>query len=557
MPIQTSKFGRIFRQAQPVQNFETLHPELGLHSGIAPNKLPQGFSPELRNMVNKRDGSVGLRYGLSSFGTYDFGGPVLGAEEVYDSLGNLAGFAPSATSFAYMHPSDQIWSELSYAVGSVVSTAVTGVPSGLSTDYWDTTTIFDPSTNSMIAVTSNNTDWSKFFYVHSDTSIFSDFTWTDSLVSTKAANAVTAIDDRLVFFNTLGEDETRYPTRVLWSTRGVPAGANSYALASGAGYEDLKDMRGYGQAAVNHKELLILFSDQEIWRALPTRDAYAFQFQRVQDDQGCNRPRTIADTPSGAVFLGKDYELYITDGSQVVALGPSGGQGPSRIQKKLRLEIQNPERAFGLYNQTDNRYELYYSTTTSTDGFPNRALFYSFEDGTFWPQTFSTSLSDGLDLEDPAALTTWDAVSDTWDAVESAWDSYSQTLGSRSVNVFDSAGSTFRFRSTSSTDDGTGIDLRWRSPGLNQQDFSRMIKATELWFNSEVPSDSSMSVLWSNNYGKTFENEQTVSLVSGQENKFVPVFYQSKHPMFELRASDGQFPEVFNFTVRTLSAGRF
>jgi hypothetical protein len=560
MPVQTSKFGRPTPARRHRGTLEEIHLEAGLHSGVAPHKLPPGFSPSLQNLINKDDGRVGIRNGLSAFGTYNFGGPVLGAAEVYDIFGNLGGFAPSKVasdssfSFAYMHKDAQVWSNLSYVDSTVVADSLVDITSGLSTDYWSTAVIYEPSSNSNIAVTSNNTAWTKFFYIHSDTTLYSDFTWTDSLASTKASKGVTAIDDRLVFFNVLDSAGTRFPTRVLWSARGDPL---NYAIASGAGAEDLKDMRGYGQAAKRYRELMILFSDQEIWRGLPTRDAYAFRFERVTDQFGCTFPRSIAETAYGIVFLGKDYEVYLTDGGGVRPLGPVNGTGSSRIQKKLRDEITNPDRLWGLFNQTQNRYELYYATVTSTDGFPNAALFYNFEDQTWWPQKFSQSLTNGIDLEDPADLTTWDDISATWDATAAAWDNYNETFGSRSVNVFDSTGSTYRFRSTKTTDDTSAIDCRWRSPALNSNDNTKLVNIYELFIDYQLDNPSTASVYLSDNFGDTFDSGYSFSLGTTSRTVFVPIWDTARHPQFEIRVNNGVVPNFQRMQASLRASSRF
>lgn len=558
--VQTSKFGRAVRLAKHSSFQENVYPDLGLHTGVAPNKMSPGFSPSLQNLLNKEDGRVSLREGLAVFGSYDFIGPVLGAEEVQDNFGNLVGFAPSintvsgAAVFSYIHPkaTSPLWSALSFIPGSIVSSL--GVPSSLSNDYWHSETIYEPSADSMMVVTSNNTGWAQFFYVHSATTLYSDFTWIDSLVSTKAAQDIVAINDRLVFFNTVDVAEKRYPTRVLWSSRGLPL---DYSIANGAGFEDLKDMRGYGQAAVHHKDFVLLFSDQEIWRALPTRDAYAFQFDLVVDNLGCTFPNTILDCPNGVVFVGKDYEVYITDGNGYIALGPVNGQGSSRIQKMLREDIVEPTRMWGLYNQTQNRYELYYSTATSTDGFPDHALYYMFEDQTWWKQKFNKSLSSGMDLEDPNDLTTWQDISTSWQNTAPAWDDYNTTLGSRSINVFDSNGSTFRFRSTSTTDDGTAIDVRWRSPALNAENGDLRASLHELWLDYEAAAPSTVSFYLSEDMGATFDSGTAVSITTTNRHVFVPVWTQSRHPQFELRSNDGIVPDFFRVNAQLRRAGKF
>lgn len=555
LPI--SKWGFPTRLRRQREFTEELYPDLGIHTGIAPNKLPVGYSPRNQNLVPRKDGEVNLREGLQSSTTYAQGEPVLGSVALHDIFGNPAAAAMSAGTFSYIFKTSGAWSKLSYVPGSVVSTAVTGAPSGTSNDYWRAVQIYEPSSDSMICVASNNTNWLKFFYIHSSTSLFSDFTWTDSLLSSKMAKGVESFDDRLVFFNVTDATNKQFPTRVLFSARGNPL---SYSIAAGAGIIDIMDMVGYGTAAIRYKDLLILFSDHEVWRGVPTRDANAFQFNRITDKFGCERPRTIATTAYGVVFLGRDYEVYMTDGTSITALGPISGTGLSRIQKLLKEEMTNPERTWAVFNQNLNRYELYYATSSSVDGFPNAALFYSFEDQTWWRQSFNKSLSDGVDTEDVQTLQniTWDSLSVTWDSYALPWDSAQTSFGDLRVNVFDSTGAFFRFNSEVTVDaGGDAIDARWRSPGLNQRGTVARADLTELWLEGTGASNSSVSIFLSDDLGKTFDSGRAVSVLSSNPDTFAPLWMNAKNPMFELRSNDGQTPSFTRFKAVLRESGKF
>lgn len=552
-----TKFGFPLQLRRNREFTEEVYPDLGIHTGVAPNKVPAGYSPRNQNLVPRKDGEVNLREGLQSIGTYTQGEPVLGSIALHDIFGNPAALAMSAGTFSYIHKTGGQWSTLSYIDSSVVANSFVGVPSGLSTDYWRAVQIYEPSSDSMIAVASNNTDWIKFCYVHAGTAVYSDFTWTDSLLSTKLAKGVEAFDDRLVFFNTTNAGDIQFPTRLLYSARG---NCLSYAIADGAGIIDLMDMTGQGTAAIRYRDLLILFSDHELWRAIPTRDANAFQCNRIADKFGCEAPRTIATTAYGVVFLGRDLEVYITDGNGVESLGPVSGTGPSRIQKLLKEELTNTSRAWGLYNQNLNRYELYYATASSTDGFPNNALFYSFEEKTWWRQSFNRSLSDGVDLEDVQALNvvTWDSLSVTWDSYNAPWDSLATSFGDLRVNAFDSSGSFYRFNSSATVDaGGDAIDVRWRSPGLNQRGTVRRAGMSELWLEGVGTSNSSVSVFVSDNLGETFTNPVAVSVSSLDYDTHVPLWVDAKNPMFEVRSNDGQTPSFTRFKAVLRESGKF
>lgn len=525
----------------------------GLHTGIPAQDLPPGYTPEARNFEPTPDGLMRPRSGLSKFSTYDFGGPVLGATEVFDIDGNSCAFAPSTASVSFFHPSPQAWSELSYVPGSL--SWMSGAPSGLSTDYWKAVSVYDQNTDAVIAVASNNVDPIKFFEVASDTSTFSDFTFVDSIESTARARAVTAVNDRLVFFNTVSSDGTRSPTRVIASARGNP---KSFQISDGAYVEDLMEMRGEGTAAVRFKDFLLLFTDYEIWRATPTLDSYAFRFDRVIDSVGCRFPETIVATPSGVIFLGRDREVYVTDGASVLPLGPEGGEGVSRIQRYLQDNVTKIERSWALYNQTDRRYELYVTASETTNGFPTRSLVFDFDSRTWWPQRFPFELSDGLDLSDPSEGDTWDAIDMTWDELAIAWDSFAVVSGERRVNAFTSDGTALRFRSDQTSDAGTEIDARWRSGGLGGGAF-RQTHLTEIWTDYETDvASSNVSVFVGNARDSgAFSSGITLSLTTPSGVAFTPTWKTARDPNFEIRVGDGSRPRIANFGVTVKDGSKF
>ena len=526
--------------------------EGGVHRGLPAHALPPGMSPDVRNFYPTTDGWIEPRSGLSSFGTHTFSGAVLGAAEVFDVAGTSCGFAPSSVSFSFLHPDAQIWSSLSYVQSNV--THMRGTPSGQSTDYFRTTSVYDAGTDSFIAVTSNNTNSVKFFTVASNASVFSDFSWVDSLSSTMKAKDVVAINDRLVFFNTESSDGTRYVTRVLWSARGDP---KNYQIASEAGFEDLMGMRGEGQAAVRFRDFLLLFTEYEVWRGTPTLDAYAFRFDRVVDNVGCPFPKTIAVTPNGVIFMEHDREIYITDGNAVASLGPVGAEGPSRIQRILQDDAVNMDRSWGIYNHSENRYELYYTASDSSEGFPTRSLWYDITKRSWWPQYFSHEVTSGIDMYDPAVIVTYDEIEDSYDSVALNYDAYDVVQRNRLVNIFTSGGSTLRFRSAQTSDNGSAIDARWRSPGLKSPDH-RKFHMTDVWTDYETDSASSASLFLGDARDPDgFDATRALSLTTSAAPIFSPCWTTSQAPAFELRLNDGGRPRITSFTATLRSASRF
>ena len=515
----------------------------GLHAGVPSQSVQVGFSPALQNFVPV-GGAITPRSAISSYNSA-MGGPVLGAFESFDDNGSALGVAISATSVNVFYRSNQAWSRMSYVAGSNSAWSnFWGDISANSLGYFRGVTVYDPGFNDTIFVFSNYSNSLKYFRTPSGTVTYSDFTWPASIDTTVGAFDVTAINNRLVLFNTLrrnhaSDSTVPYVTRVMWSARGNP---RSFLVADGAGAEDLMEMKGAGQAAIAWQDILLLFTSQEIWRGTPTLDDYAFRFDLGVGDMGTPFPRTIATTPLGVVFLGQDFEVYLTDGASVTALGPTQGS-PSRIQTKLKNEIVLAYRAWGEYNVATNRYALYYSVAGSPGGFPSRALEYDFATQTWWPQSFSHGFSAGaerLDYSGQEALQLFNHSSDT----------------KRAMDVYDSAGSAFVMSSAKTNDFGSAIDARWRSPGLKNAMRKGHLK--EIWIDTEADSASSASVfLGSARSGSVFTAEREVALTTANDPIFVPCWTTDNAPAFEVRIADGGRPRIAAFSATVEDASKF
>jgi len=565
MPTQKARFTPFTPRRSRGERMVEIRPLGGLHAGVPPQELPEVFSPALQNIVpDVSHGWVRPRSGISKFTTHDFGGVVLGADEIFDVEGASCAVAASARSLSFLHPDNQAWSYLSYLpptyafssgfdVGFAIESTLTGAPSGSTTDYFRTASIYDAGRDATIAVTSNNSNAFFFLEIDSATTTFSNFTFPELLDSTYAAKDVASVNDRLVFFNTRDKSGTRYPTRVMWSARGNPT---SFLINDGAGFEDLMDMRGAGQAAIRFRDFIILFTEYEIWRGTPTFDAYAFRFDKIADNVGCPYPRTIAATPNGVIFLARDREVYATDGSNVVALGPVQGQGPSRIQDKLTEEGIFLERAWAVYDSTDHAYELYYPTPESTSGFPDKALIYHLEDTTWWPLKFSHEFSAGADVTDPAAFVSWDELNLTWDDYSSGWDDYLLSQGNRRLNLFTSDGTGVRVFSTATNDLGTEIDARWRSKGFRNG--MRRTHLAELWIDHESENSSEVSVFAGDSRPQNGQEfVRNASLATTSDPTFIPLWKTGTAPDFEIRLSAAEKPKFAGFSVTLRDAGKF
>jgi hypothetical protein len=522
-------------------------PTLGLHAGDTPQDLPAGFTPEARNFVTDQ-GAITPRSGLSYFAV-DFGEPVLGAEELLDSQGGGFVVAASDNSLLFYHSSNDSWSHLSYLPASTIT--VSDPPSGLSNQYWQFTQIYDDAISEYLGIASNGTNFVKFFEIGASQTTFSDYTWIYNIGEARSAAAIGVLADRVVLFNSISSAGTKYPTRVFWSARGLP---RDFTQANGAGYEDLVDMKGEGTALVRLGDSLVLFTDREIWLGRPTLDDYAFRFDRISDKLGCPFPKTAVATPFGVLFLSRDLDVYVATQGGVQPISKLE-DGTSRIAPYLEDGLINASRAWAAYNAMKRRYELYYAYEDSTNGFPNRALYYSIDDQSWMPQRFNHELSVGCDMKDPGTLTTWDDLTVTWDSYDRGWDSVTAGDERRDVLAFGSGGTAYRLLSAQTSDDGTAIDARWRSHGLSNG--MGQIHLSELWMDYSNGSASSASVFVTNDNGVTFDSGTALSLLSTRRNVFAPLWTTGQAPQFELRVADGGQPKINRMQASLIDAGKF
>ena len=542
-PTRRAKFTPPTRGSAAREREVTFGVAGGFHGGVPSQGVPNGFSPAVRNFVPTGAGAIAPRSALTKVSSALITGinaPVLGGAELVDRNGQFTALIASTRSLQWFNYGVSSWQSVFYAPGN--QSWHSGPLSSVSTDYIEAVSIYAPTANSgvgqMYCVFSNQSDSLKYWQI-SATTTYSDFTWADSIDSTHNARSVCAINDRLVLFNTqpsAGAGKANTPTRVMWSARGNPL---SFLVADGAGAEDLMEMHGEGQKAIRFRDFMLLFTEIEIWRATPTFDDYAFRFDRVVDGKGCPNPRTIVATPDGVVFLGLDHEVYITDGVNVLPLGPIEGKGESRIQAHLRGELVTPHRAWAMYNRTLRRYELYYSISGSEQGYPTRAMFYDFATQTWWPQTFVNGLTFGLDMTEYTTPFVTATSANSFDP-----------------NYFDSFGTAFRLSSTLTNDAGTAIDARWRSPGAKNA--TRKAHLKEVWIDADADSASSASVwVGSARSGSVFTSEKEVRLTTANDPTFVPVFSTDNAPAFEIRIADGGRPRIASFSATLQDASKF
>ena len=555
MPARTSRYGFSFDprtiqgHEQSSARTEIFTPVGGLHRGVSPEDIPAGFTPVAYNFIADQ-GGIKPRSGLSQYkgGTTGLAAPALGAFRMVDTAANEYLIGPSARTLAVYNSATDAWSTLSYVRPS--GWGADSSPSGTSRQYFQATSVYDAGYDNFLAVLTNNVDVPSAFTLRSNQTTFSNLT--DFLSLASHARDVTTFDNRLVWWN-VGTPTEEFVTRVMWSARGLP---RNYQLLDGAGFEDLLDMRGEGTRVIVDKNGIVLFTDEQIWRGVSRRDAYVFDFYPIETEMGAPYANTIVSTPVGIIFLGIDLDLYIIEGDTVRPLIVD--EEANRVKFFLDEEVLEPLRAWATYNPTNRRYELNYKATDSTDGFPNRALYYHVTERSFFPQRFGVELSAGVDFTDLGTPLIWDDTVSTWDDIATTWEEQVNAGSGIGSFAFTKAGVAERFLASATDDDGTAFGAQWTSHALGRDDPMRYDQLFEVFLNYKNASASSATVVFASDLDFSSTESFRIPLDSTTYGRaFIPGSITGVAPHMRIEV-DGTSKAIFQrMQVKLVDAGQF
>jgi hypothetical protein len=519
-----------------------VEPVLGLDVSQPSVDAPLGSTPESSNYV-MRDGALEPRPMLARRGvtSQPFGNsPILGGHELV-SVANVkyplvSGTTRLATYGQAANPND--WSVLSY----VSSYGLNDPPALAATNYWDWTQIYSADRDENWAVGAAES-YQTLYVTQSNTTVFS------SLTGAPAAKYVAAYDNYLLAFN-MREGSADLVQRVRWNDRGS---ASSWTGGL-AGFEDLLAMKGQGTKIVTQDGALRLFSDQEIWQGVPGDVVAPFRFAPYDTSRGAPYSGTITQTPAGTIFLGRDYQLYLLPSGG----GPSQGIG-GRLHQKIRNEIDFPERAWSVYDNTLSQYQLFYPIRGGS-GYPEKAVYLDMQSGSLAPQTFTHSVTRGVEIEVSSSATTYGGLQAAGIRFADLNMTYGQLAGTsqgRAVLVGTSSGTLAYFNSAATNDLGSAVESKWRSTGLAGEDPSHQKSVNEWRVDYQADSSSSLTVRFSTTLGATFGNSVAVDMPSASvmSQAIVHTYHSVRHPMFEV-SSEGQRYRLYRFWVQFRRGGR-
>lgn len=518
----------------PAQNVrsEIIEPIGGLNVAHHPSKLRPGETPYSENFV-VHDGFLTPRSGISQAGTTGVTGTPLGSvvadmyipsplfrEQFYVlSTSTIRTITDNVTPGWSPVPQSGTWSS--------ATVSNNGFP-----NYFSTTPFFltfaaaTPEVfNSWFA-----TNWAmppKAFGADSGSATSArDLTEFYSIDS--YARYVSAFDDRLLFFHsgtTNSGQATVHPTRVSWSARGVPSDFTN------GGYEDLNDMAGAGTGIIAEEDRLLLFSEKEVWAGRPRRDAFAFDFDAIDEIHGCPMEfsRTIQHTNAGTIWLGRNFELCRVINTEVRTLG-------KKIAHFLEDEMREWAHCWALYNERTHTYALFYSD--STGAYPSKAFFLNTE----------TIVPVDQETDDGAWM---------WQNFEGGFDFVTGGIFYGNMLLVSSTGTAYRMLDRYAFDGGASKFCTWRSHAMRaERDLFPYEIIQDVWiettYDGEDDAASYLSVYVSADNGATFTFGGASSVTSGMNYTHIPISDgpAGRNSMFELRTNSATFPRISEMQVK-------
>lgn len=545
---RTSPFGRgVAVTPQSRSTTFIIEPTAGIEADQPSTDISLGATPQSTNFI-MREGALEPRPMLAQYTPVPRPMTVMtGGRDIVSVNGTHFPLISGTTALA-SYTTTAGWSVLSY----VSSYGINAPPAGGSLDYWDFTQIYNARIDENIAIGGNGS-YQTLYCWKSGATVFS------LLTQAPRAKYVATFDNYVLTLNQKDSASgASFVQRVQWSDRGNPEFWASTS-SSLAGFEDLLDMKGAGTRIIGDQNRVVLFSDEEIWTGVPGDFPFVFRFAPLDRTVGCPYPWTVAQTPLGLMFLGRDYQIYLL---------PKDGGTAQRVTQKIhrffRNTITQPERAWALYDPTIQQYELFYAVKGG-NATPTQALFVNIDTGAWTAHTIDATtgelpLKRGFVAQTSSSAMTWGgagAAGLTWATVQGAWGDY---LGSSEVRVVLAGGALglmYQFSSTATNDDGTEVPCAWRSLSLAGEAPAATKTLTQIDMDYAADTTSAMTIRYSQNQGATFTGDTAVALpaasVISTANAYPYVC--SRYPAFEV-AMSGNRARLFRFQAHLRTAGR-
>lgn len=550
----TTPFGAPF-PVQPRQSIVStliVEPTLGFDTARSPLNIALGATPNSDNYI-MREGRLAPRPALSSItgsdGNFPGGFRIAGGQEAVNVSGQhyLMASAQGDSRLPYLSSLAVPWSYASF-VGS-------NEPAINVAHFWDWTQIFHDRSGDNVAVGVPTNRQGMYIWVPGATTY-------SALTGAPGATCIAPLDNYLLAAN-LEEAGDTFIQRVRWTDRG----SISSWTGGLSGFEDLLSAKGGVNRMLPLENRVAIFFDDEIWTAAPVEFPSVFQFAPLDANIGCPYPWTATITPTGIMFMARNFQLYLLPKSGGVAV-PVG----LPIHRSIRDAIVQAPRSFGVYDGIRNMYQFYFADSQSSGNVPHRAAWLHLDTGAWAPQSFATGASDiGLTRGFQANLnasraSAWnDMGSITWDQMAGvSWDDMIGIGDERQTVVLGSSGGTlYRLDSTISRDmqatagpAGQTIRAFWETKLLGDEWPGQQKTIQEVRLDYVAPTTSAVSVRTMQ--GGTFASGSSTTLpaTSAVSQAIAYPFVASRYPAVRIESSDQTNFEIHRLHVTMRVGGR-
>lgn len=535
-------------RARSSESVAIIEPTLGIDASQPSVDAPLGSTPNSENFI-MREGALEVRpcLTLRNTGSQILGNDVVtGAHELVSVTNVKTPILSGTTRWRVFGQSGTPngWSVLSY-VSAYGQNAPPALAAG--SDYVDFAQIYSADRDENWAIAAVGS-YQTMYVTQSDATVFS------TLTGAPRAKFVASLDNYVMAFN-IREGTNDFVQRAQWNDRGS---ASSWTGGL-SGFDDLLSMKGQGTRVVVQDNKYLLFSDAEIWQGVQRDFPFTWSFQPYDTSRGCPYSWTVANTPLGTMFLGKDYQVYLL---------PKGG-GPSqpigqRLHRSIRNLIDQPSRSWAAYDNTYGQYQLHYPIQGGS-GYPQRAAFLDINSGAWMPQSFDRvgggiSLTRGTEIAVSSSATTYGGAGAAGLRYADVGMSYAEMGGTseaRAMLVGSSAGTAFYFNSNATSDNGTAVEAKWLSTGLLGDDPSQQKTLLELRVDYQADSASSVTASFSQTLGASFGVQVPLNLpaVSGLSQAIAYPYVAARYPAFQI-STQGQRPRIFRMWLKYRRGGR-
>lgn len=264
----------------------------------------------------------------------------------------------------------------------------------------------------------NRNDQVPRFYKSGSTDFASLTNWT----STWRCKSLRAFKDYLLALN-VTKGSTSYPSMVAWSDiaqfNAVPSSWDASDTTKSAGENILGEPKTPLQDAVTLGNVMILYTQDQVWMMEETGDALVFRFRKLFDDRG------MIGTNCGVSIEGKHYvfgfdDIYVHDGNSSESII----DGKNWEYVFGNLNKGKTDKFFVTHNPFASEVMFCYvsgddDTAFTETAYCNRGAVFNYKNNT-WSFVDLPNVS-GATIAEFSTVTAYDTSTGTWNATGGTW----------------------------------------------------------------------------------------------------------------------------------------